>query len=174
MDGVIMKNIPAVNYVKVIILCLATIFIVMILANNYKEKIQYERANQDVMGFLSILKYEELSNYLVENHDGFIYMASSADLSLEEFEESLKNYILEEDLEKYFVYLDSSDFSYDMYQNIQNSFFTSDLSKQNSLNNQPYILSMQDGKIVSVFCITLSSTTLNDIKNFVNINGVIR
>ena len=169
-----MKNIPAVNYVKVIILCLATIFIVMILANNYKKKIQYERANQDVMGFLSILKYEELSNYLVENHDGFIYMASSADLSLEEFEESLKNYILEEDLEKYFVYLDSSDFSYDMYQNIQNSFFTSDLSKQNSLNNQPYILSMQDGKIESVFCITLSSTTLNDIKNFVNINGVIR
>ena len=169
-----MKKIPTVNYVKVIILCLVTIFIVMTLSTNYKKKIQYERANQDVMSFLSTVKYEELSSYLVENHDGFIYMASSADSSLEEFEEGLKNYILDEDLEKYCVYLDSSDFSSDMYENIQNSFFSSNLSKQIMLNSQPHIFAIQDGKIVSILYSISTSMTLDDVKNFVDTNEVVQ
>lgn len=161
-----MKKIPTVNYVKVVVLCLVTIFAVITLSNNYKKRIQYERANQDVMSFLSTVKYEELSSYLVENHDGFIYIASSSDSSLEDFEQSLKEYILSADLEKYFVYLDSSNFTDDMYKDMQESLLSSQVSKQ--VISQPNILAIQNGKIVSVLYSTSSTITLEDVKNFVN------
>lgn len=167
-----MKKIPMANYVKVIILCLVTVVLVLIISNNYKKKMQYERASQDVMSFLSNVKYEELSNYLIESHDGFIYMASSSDSSLDDFETEFKKYILEEELEKYFVYLDSSNYSREMYTNLQKSFFTSELSKQVLLNGKPNIFSIKDGKIVAVLYLTPSDISLEDVKTFVNMHGV--
>ena len=168
-----MKKIPMINYVKVIVLSFVTILVVLMLSNNYKKRIQYERANQDVMGFLSNVKYEELSNYLVENHDAFIYMASSSDVSLDNFEENLKEYILNEDLEKYFVYLDSNGYTSDMYKNLQNSFFSSDLSKQVTLSNYPNIFAVKDGKIVAILYETASDITLEDVMTFVSMHEVI-
>lgn len=167
-----MKKIPMFNYVKVFILFAITVLVVLILAKNYKEKVQYDRANQDIMSFLSNIKYEELENYLVENHDGFIYMASSSDALLDSFEKELKDYILSDELEKIFVYLDSSEYSVDMYTKLQNSFFSSDLSKQVTLSDQPNVFFVKDGKIVAILYATPTTITLGDVKNFVNMNEV--
>lgn len=168
-----MKKIPTINYIKVFILFFVTVLVVLILGSNYKRRAQYERANQDVMSFLPIIRYEELSNYLVENHDGFIYMASSSDESLETFEESLKNYILTQEIEKYFVYLDNSGYSSIMYTDLENSFFSSDLSQQVVLSNQPNILAIKDGEIVGVLYYEPTNISLDDVKNFLSMYEVV-
>lgn len=167
-----MKKIPTFNYIKVFILFVITIFTVLILSNNYKQKMQYERTNDDVMSFLSNVKYDELESYLVENYDGFIYMAPSTDISLESFEKSLKEYILSEELEKVFVYLDNSDYSSDMYNTLKKSFFLPSLASQVTLSNEPNVFAVKDGKIVSVLYMTPNNISLEDIQKFINANEV--
>ena len=49
-----------------VILFVITIFVVLILSNNYKQKIKYNRTNDHVMNFLSNVKYDELESYGVE------------------------------------------------------------------------------------------------------------
>lgn len=168
-----MKKIPTINYIKVLILCFVTVIVTLLLSNNYKRKIQYERSNRDVMSFLSTIKYEELENYLVENHDGFIYMASSCDATLESFEESLKNYMLDQELEKYFVYLDNSGYSDEMYTTLEKTFFVPELSNQVVLSNRPNIFAIRDGKIIAVLYQEPTNITLEDVEKFVNVYEVV-
>lgn len=167
-----MKKIPTLNYIKVFILFVITLFIVLILSKNYKQKIQYERTNDDVMSFLSTVKYDELESYLVENYDGFIYMAPSTDISLEPFEKNLKEYILSEELEKVFVYLDNSDYSNDMYNSLKKLFFSSSLANQVTLNNKPNVFAVKDGKIVSVLYMSPGNILLDEVQKFIDANEV--
>lgn len=167
-----MKKIPMGNYVKVIVLFAATIILVLMLSNGYKEKLEYERANDDIMNSLSTVKLEELSNYLVENHDGFIYMAASSDASLDEFELDFKEYILEEELEKYFVYLDSSNYTNDDYSIIKKKYFSTDYVKNVNLGNYPNLFAVKDGEIVASLYTTSKNITLDDVRVFVNTYGV--
>ena len=74
-----MKKVGTLDYIKVLILTIFTVVVVLILANCYIKRNNYERENDDIMNFLSNIKYEELSNYLVEHHDGYIYMSPSSD-----------------------------------------------------------------------------------------------
>ena len=167
-----MKKIPTINYIKVFILFVITCFSVLILAKNYKQKVHYERTNDDVMSFLSIVKYDELESYLVENYDGFIYMAPSANASLETFEKEFKEYILSEELEKVFVYLDNSDYSSDMYNELKKSFFSTSLVSTVTLSNESNVFAVQDGEIVAVLYMTPNDISLDDVQKFINANEV--
>lgn len=164
-----MKKIPMGNYVKVVILFVITIILVFVLADNYKQKIQYERANNNNMSFLSTIKYEELNNYLIENHNGFIYIASSSDASLETFEKSFKEYILDKELEHDFVYLDSSNYSSKIYTEIAEKYFSPRLRREQVyLNYQPNILYIEDGVIYDALYKNESKIVLQNVIDFVN------
>ena len=159
-----MKKIPIVNYIKVFILSVVTIFLVLVLANFYNNKRQYERANDDVMGILSNIKFEELNEYLTENSDGFIYISSSIDTSLDSFESKFKEYIVNEELDKYFVYIDSSVFSATTYSELKSLYFASNV-KDVSLG-RANLLSVHNGKITSILLV--------DVNNFEEVNTFIR
>lgn len=170
-----MKSIPVFNYIKVVILFVITCLVVFILVNYYNQKIQYERRNEDTMSFLSNVKYEELSSFLVENHDVLIYMAPSSDSSLDVFEEDLKQYILDLELEKEFIYLDSSSFSNYMYDEFKDKFFSSDALKESThLNSRPSFFAVKDGKIIDVLYTDSSKVTMDMVEQFVNMYVVIQ
>lgn len=163
-----MKKVPILNYVKVLILTIITVLIVLILANNYTKKNNYERENDDIMNFLSSIKYEELSNYLVEHHDSFIYIAPSSDSSLDEFEMELKDYIVTNELEKEFVYLDSSNITSDVYDELKANYFSSSL-KSVELGSTPTLLAVNDQEVVAVLN---SDLNVESVQEFVNTYGV--
>lgn len=163
-----MKEIPVINYIKVLLLTIFTVVLVLILANVYTNKNNYERENSDIMNFLSKISYEDLTNYLVENQDGFIYMSSSSDASLDEFEEDLKNYILNNELDKVFVYLDSNEFNDDTYKSLKNNYFSSKLSNI-QLNSKPTVLVIRDQKIVDILN---EDITIEKVSVFVASNEV--
>jgi len=163
-----MKKVPILNYVKVLVLAIITVLIVLILANNYTKKNNYERENDDIMNFLFNIKYEELSNYLVEHHDSFIYMAPSSDSSLDNFEKKLKDYIVTNELEKEFVYLDSSGITAEVYDEFKENYFSSSL-KSIELNSAPALLVVNEQKVVAVLN---SDLTVESVKNFVSTYGV--
>lgn len=161
-----MKKIPVKNYIKVFILFLLTFVIVLVLANNYEKKVQYERSNDDIINFLPSVKYEELSSYLMEHRDGYIYIASSLDVSLDSFKKEFKDYLLEEELENYFIYLDSSTYSDNDYTALRENIFSSDL--QNTKIVVPNIFAVKNGEIVAVLYDDDHSIEIDDVKSFVN------
>ncbi len=162
-----MKKVPILNYVKVLILAIVTVLIVLVLANHYTKKNNYERENDDIMNFLSNIKYEELSSYLVEHQDSFIYMAPSSDSSLDELEKELKDYIVTNELEKEFVYLDSSNITSDIYDELKNNYFSSSL-KSIELGSTPTLLAVNDQEVVAILN---SNLNIEYVQEFVNTYG---
>lgn len=170
-----MKSISIFGYIKVVILFVITIFVVFVLSNYYRQKIQYDRQSQDAMGFLFNVKYDELSNFLVEKHDTLIYMSPSSDATLDSFEEELKQYILELELEKEFAYLDSSNFSSDMYEEFVDKFFASDTLKEKACpNSSASFLAVENRKVIDVLCINSGDATMNVVEPFVNMHVVVQ
>lgn len=161
-----MKEVSKINYIKVFALSIITVLVVIVATNLYNDKRKYERENDDVMSFLSMIKYDELNEYLVENTDGFIYISSSGDTTLDSFELILKNYILEEDLDKDIVYLDSNDFSSDLYNDLKNAYFATDLSKQTEIGKSA-LFAIRNGKIIASLNINYEDESLSDIKDFI-------
>lgn len=162
-----MKKVSIENYIKVLILSVTTILVVLLLANFYTEKRQYERANEDVMGFLDTIKYEELNEYLVENTNGFIYISSSSDVFLDDFELELKNLILSHELEEEFVYIDSVEFSEKIYKDLKDTCFANNLSKETELG-RANLFALRNGKIDAILQVNGDVVNLNDILSFIN------
>lgn len=168
-----MKKIPMCNYIKVVVLFVITVILVLVLANNYKKKMEYDKSNNGIMNFLSIIKYDELNNYLVENHNGFIYIASSNDSSLEPFEKSFKTYILDKELDREFVYLDSNNYSSKMYKEMVGKYFSKQLRNSDLyLNYQPNVLYIEDGVISDILYKNESKIGLQDVIDFISKYGV--
>lgn len=162
-----MKKVPFKNYIKVFLLFALTVVVCIILSNNYKNKKAYERESEHIQSFLSNVKYDELQNYLTENHDGYIYIASSNDTSLETFENELKSLIVEKDLEREFVYLDNSSFDDAVYKKIEDN-FSDTLRKRNvSLPKCPNVLFVKDGKIHDMLYTTNTSILLENVQTFI-------
>lgn len=162
-----MKKIPLINYVKVCILFVVTIVVCLVLANNYNNKRLYEREEKHIQNFISNIKYEELQNYLTENHDGYIYIASVDDLSLEEFELSFKDFIVEEELEHEFVYLNSSSLNDDEYRKMKDYFDASLKNRNIDIPNCANIFVVRDGKIIDILFTSPTNITLESARNFV-------
>lgn len=162
-----MKKIPFKNYVKVLLLFIVTIVGCLILANNYNDKKTYERENNHLKNFISNVKYDELQNYLTENCDGYIYVAPSIDTSLENFELQLKDLIINEEMEREFVYLDSSSLGDDDYQMIKKFFNDSLNSKKIDIPECANIFVVRDGKIIDILFTNKSDITLDNVKNFI-------
>lgn len=163
-----MKKIPFKSYIKVFLLFVFTIVLCIILSNNYKNKKAYERTQGHLQSFLSNVKYDELQNYLIENHDGYIYIAPSGDTTLEIFENELKKFIIEEDLEKEFVYLDSNSFDNIAYQEIAQNFSDEMHKRGISIPNCPNIYFVKDGKIADILFTDNNSITLESVQNFIH------
>ena len=164
-----MNKVPMINYIKVLLLFIVTIVFVVVLANIYTKRNNYNRENSDVMNFLSVVKYDDLENYLVENQNVFIYMAPSNNSNLDDFESSLKDYILSEELEKDFVYLDSSNFKFENYELLKQNYFSKSLlDNKVQIDSRSAILVVNNEEIVEVLNENL---TIESVKTLINTYG---
>lgn len=164
-----MNKVPMINYIKVLLLFIVTIVLVVVLANIYTKRNNYNRENSDVMNFLSVVKYDDLENYLVENQNVFIYMAPSNNYNLDDFESSLKDYILSEELEKDFVYLDSSNFKFENYELLKQNYFSKSLlDNKVQIDSRSAILVVNNEEIVEVLNENL---TIESVKTLINTYG---
>lgn len=167
-----MRDIPFKNYIKVFLLSIVTVTIVFILANNYQQKVLYEREHP--LQMLSNIKIDELESYLLETNDVYIYMASSSDLELEPFEKQLKEYITNNELDKEFIYLDIDNYSHNQFNQLKEILFSEELKKRDIiLDNCPNILVIQEGKAQDILysnCISIDMETVKEFMNGYNSN----
>lgn len=166
------NNIPIKNYLIAIFIVAVTIFVTFLLADIYNTKKQYEAQNDIRMKFLTKIDLSNLEDYIIENHDMFIYLSDSSDESLEEFELQLKRMIIAMEYEKEIVYLDTKELNQDFYDDLKQKYFDSTL-QDIEFNIIPNMLVVQSGKVTKILYTHLEDLRASDVIRFVTNNMVI-
>lgn len=169
------KQIPAKNYYilgSIIIITIALAFYLTMWYNTAKE---YRMNNSIITTVLGELTMEELDNYLLENPEVIIYMASSKDQTIKDFEDEFKTFLIKNDLKNNFIYVDVSKINTpEFYQSFANKYYTEELkNKQKNLDIIPNALMLENGKVIDLMYRRPIKIKKEDIKVFLKKHGVI-
>jgi hypothetical protein len=137
-----MRKIPKKNYLYVAILSIFTIMLTFYLVNLYNNNTDKR------ISFVSEIKENELKSYTTETHEAIIYMSSKNNKSIEQFENDLEKYTLENNLEDKYVYLDLSLVNNNFY----NEFYINYINESDIGNFkiiEPTIVLIKNGKVIS-------------------------
>ena len=142
------REIPKKNYVIVAIMAFVVIALVFYLAKLYTNA-SLNKNTSLISGYLFNVTLEEMDNYLLENPDIITYWADNEDLTNEKFEKKLKKYIIKNNLQKSFVFINIKNISEKEIESISNKYLCEKL-KNIKLATKPSLLIMEDSKIVEV------------------------
>ena len=169
MDGVEMKKIPKKNYIILVLIILATLFLVFFIRDRYISKKEYNSMTNERIDFIFEIKEDELESYLMENREVVIYMASSSDNNVVNFEYELKQYVKEEQLGKEVVYINLNNVSEDFFDKFKDKYFSVNLkASKTELIKQPNMLIVENGKVVSIMYNTNKIINIEDTKTYLN------
>ena len=168
------REIPKNNYIKLGAIIIATIAITFYWASWYNTTKEYRKNNSVIPTVIGEITMEELDNYLLENPDIMIYIGSSKDDSIKDFEDDLKKIVVKENLKNDFIYMDTNKInSQEFYQSFAKKYYSKDLkSKKESLDIIPNIILIEDGKAKDVMYLYEKDIDKEDVKNFIKKHGV--
>lgn len=106
-----MKKIPLKNYVILGILLISSVIIVLIINNWLSSLNEQEKEKSIVAEIIHEIKTDDIDDYMLENPDFIIYMASRDNCTNIKFEKKFKKFLIDNDLEKgtVFINLDEID-----------------------------------------------------------------
>jgi len=161
------RIIPKKNYMIVLIISILTLLLIFGLKNIYEKN---QVINNETLDFMSEIKENELKTFIIENHEAIIYLSSSNNETLDSFESKLKNYVLNNNLEKTIVYIDLSKVSDKFYENFNKQYFN---NKQIIVfEKEPSLLYKKEGKVVDYLSVSKSKINIDIVKEFVEIHGI--
>ena len=100
------REIPPKNYIYLTIVILGLILILFYLYRWY-DTYRDSKLNTRIMSdYLTVINYNELSNYITENKNAIIYVSVLGDERINKFENSFKNTIARNNLKNAMLYLD--------------------------------------------------------------------
>ena len=160
-----MREIPAKNYVLLVLLFAVTIVVVLFARNIYNSR--SEKQYVSVMNdFITEIKVDDLNDYTLENSPVVIYISDKTNVSLEETEKKYKELLTDYNLQNYFVYLDVSTNTVDVV-----TVFEEKYNVKLDSENLPNLVVIVDGKIIDLY--TSDSFNRAEIITFLEKNEVI-
>jgi len=140
-----MRQVPIKNYFILVFIGIAVFVIVFFLCNTYQKRTDSKYIS--VMStFIQEITTEDITNYVMENPIVVIYISDKSNSTLEQFEEGMKELLVEYNIKELFVYLDISEES------------NNDMSKFSELYNIeinyefiPVLVAISDGEILEIF-----------------------
>ena len=168
------REIPNKNYIKLGAVIIATIALTFYWASWYNTTKEYRMNNSVIPTVIGEVTMEELDNYLLENPDIIIYIASSKDNTIKDFEDDLKKILVKEDLKNEFIYIDTSKIeNQEFYQSFAQKYYSKSLkSKKDSLDIIPNIVLIEDGTVKDVMYLYKKDIIKEDVKKFIKKYGV--
>ena len=100
------RKIPFKNYIYLAIILLGTIFILLYIYRWYDTYRKSKLYTSIMNNYLTVINYNELSNYITENKNAVIYVSILGDERINKFENSFKNTIARNNLKNAMLYLD--------------------------------------------------------------------
>lgn len=159
------RVVPLKNYIILTVVFLATIILVLFLADKYDQRIKNKTGNTIMSDFLPQVTNEEFDNYILENPNVIVYLASISDEKLNIFENNFKEFITHNELTNSVVQINSDE--------LDKNIFTEYLPNNMNLNIIPNILVFKNGKIASVLYNSEKNIDIADVKQFLKDNGII-
>lgn len=169
------RVVPIKNYYILAIIAIVTIGLVFYLASWYQDSQANKPGVSVLSGTVSEVKADELSNYLLDNPNIVIYFASSKDEKSKDFEKEFKKYLLKEEINNEFIYLDISGINDNsFYKDFVDKYYDADLKNKNiSLDYFPNMVLVKDGKAKDVLVKYDSTIELGEVEEFLKRHEVI-
>lgn len=162
-----MRVIPKKNYFILVVVIVVTLFSVFFIREKYLEQKNYDNITNARIDFIFELKEKELENYLMENREVVIYIASSSDETVKDFEIELKKYVLKEQLGKELIYINLNNVSKKFLTNLKNKYFSEQLKNSKiELTESPNMMIVDNGEIVSIMYEKNKQINIDDVKNY--------
>lgn len=157
-----LREIPIKNYIYLFIILLGSILFLTYLYTWY-QTYKEEKLNINIMNnYLTVINYNELEDYIMENKDAIIYVSILGDERINRFEENFKNIITENNLRDEILYLDLT--------NENRSIATNKLQIK---QNFPYLVIYTNGQITDTYDISKNKYSTKKITNYLNRIGAI-
>lgn len=164
-----MRIIPKKNYIILLLVVVVTVLGTFYTRNKYLAKVAYENSSNERMTFVSEIKEKELDNYLMENRDVVIYMASSSDETVFKFEKELRNYVNDEQLGKDVIYINLNNVSKKFISKFEDKYFSNELkASKTHLNDEPNMLIVSGGKVTSIMDKKDNKINIEDAKEYLS------
>ena len=120
--------------------------------------------------YLQVINYNELSDYIAENKDAYIYVSVLENQDIRDFELDFKTTIIEKSLKNEVLYLDLTTI-------YNNSNEMKRLNEQYNINNKsiedvPCILVFKDGSLTKIYDIKENNYNIEQVEQFLQEEGV--
>ena len=157
-----LREVPLKNYLYLLlILIVSTLFLIYIYAwyETYNESKLYTGIMNN---YLTVINYNELDNYIIENKDAIIYVSVLGNEDINKFEEKFKNNISENNLKNTILYLNLTSEDIDR------------ATKELKIDaNFPYLVVYTNGQITDTYSIKENNYSTKKIIKYLNRIGAI-
>ena len=157
-----LREVPLKNYLYLLlILIVSTLFLIYIYAwyKTYNESKLYTGIMNN---YLTVINYNELDNYIIENKDAIIYVSVLGNEDINKFEEKFKNNISENNLKNTILYLNLTS------EDIERA------TKELQIDaNFPYLVVYTNGQITDTYSIKENNYSTKKIIKYLNRIGAI-
>ena len=101
-----LREVPLKNYIYLFLILLGSILFLIYIYTWY-DTYNQNKLNTSIMNeYLTVINYNELDDYIVENKDAIIYVSILGNEDINNFERKFKGTVLENDLKNTILYLD--------------------------------------------------------------------
>ena len=161
-----LRKIPMKNY---IILGVVIIFTMLILYYFYMWVDVYKESkiNIPIMDkYMTVINYNELDNYIVENPDTIVYVSILEDENIREFEKKFKVKYKNNQIDNEVLYMNITD-------DIKNNNLKNEMISKYSVNtlnitNVPLIMVFEDGILNSIYSISDNGYDIDKLVVYIN------
>ena len=157
MNSIKNKEIPSKNYLYLFLVLLGSILFLIYIYNWY-EAYHENKLNVSIMNnYLTVINYNELDDYIIENKDAIIYVSILGDKSINKFEEKFKTSIIDNNLKNDILYLDLTNENQDAATN-----------KLEIDKNFQYLVVYTNGQITDTYSIAKTNYNLAKTVKYLN------
>ena len=158
------KNIPFKNYIFLSMILIVSIVVIIYFYMWYSE-IEESKINTPIMDdYLSVINYNELDDYLIENKDVLIYVSVLNNDKIRNFENKFKKKVNEYSLNNKILYLNLTG---------ENNKTVNSFMKEYNVDSLPCLTSFKNGKVTDVYTISNSNYDIDLLISYLRIEGVI-
>ena len=164
------KEVPIKNYISLSIIILVTLLLVFYFYLWYLTYEESKLNNQIMDRYLQVINYNELSDYITENKNAYIYVSVLENKEIRDFELEFKSKIIEKSLKNELLYLDLTEIYND-------SNLLKQAEKEYKINDKkisdiPCILVFEDGILTKIYDIEENDYDVEHIEQFLQEEGV--
>ena len=161
-----LRKIPIKNYIIlgiVMVITFLLLYYFYMWVGVYKES----KVNLPILDrYMSVINYNELDNYVVENPDSMVYVSVLEDETIRNFEKKLKNKYKNNEIKNEILYMNITDEvnNKDVIKDMKSRYFLNDLD----ITNVPCVLVFKEGMLKSIYKVSDNGYDVDRFVIYVN------